>query len=131
MSADYPAGAAVALRACATDRSCFSVGNKMAGDALAWSTVLQVADEPLIAMMIEASLVDAGAEVLWASNQVRACELIEVRADRIDVLVTDIILGGRPHRLRRCPVCQTCECSDSGDLYERLSMRVIPVDRER
>lgn len=68
-------------------------------DALAGSTVLLVEDEPLIGMMIEASLLDAGAEVLWASNQSRAYELITLHVGRIHVLVTDIYLGEGPSGL--------------------------------
>jgi CheY-like chemotaxis protein len=53
-------------------------------------------DEPLLIEVLEASLVEAGFDVLIASDGVRAIEHLEADADRFRGILTDVRLGNGP-----------------------------------
>ncbi|PTM39558.1 response regulator [Bosea sp. 124] len=57
--------------------------------------ILLVEDEPLILMDVESALIDAGFEVIAASNGEDAVGWIERRGAEIRAVLTDIRLGGR------------------------------------
>lgn len=56
--------------------------------------VLIVEDEPLIGLLVQESLEDAGYEPLVAESAVQALHELEATADILSALVTDIRLGG-------------------------------------
>lgn len=59
--------------------------------------LLIVEDEPLILMVLENALIEAGFEVLVASTGNQALALITSDAERINGLVTDITVGSGPN----------------------------------
>jgi DNA-binding response OmpR family regulator len=59
--------------------------------------ILLIDDEPLILMDLEAQLVDAGFEVVTASDGAEGLATFKDRADDLRVVVTDIRLGNGPN----------------------------------
>jgi len=68
-------------------------------------TILVVEDEPVVRKMVCQSLTMNGFEVVEASGPVEALKLFEARQDKIDLLITDVIM----------PVM------DGGQLYEQIA----------
>lgn len=66
----------------------------MAGAGLSGSKVVYVEDDVLTQGVVEAALADAGFHVLLAETAEAGLALLEVQAEEIVGLVTDIQLGG-------------------------------------
>lgn len=58
--------------------------------------ILLVEDESLIRMDVEAALVDAGFDVVEASNGAEAMRMFDARSSDINAVITDIRLGQGP-----------------------------------